>query len=188
MADDDSHVDISRLKRRRDFLRVAAERRKWVTPGLILQAAPMPRDVLNFGNSVPLGTEPETKKNMASVTVPAPPHQARVGFTVSKKVGNSVQRNRARRRLRAAADVLMGQHACSDTDYVIIGRVQTLDRPFDDLLKDLEKALKRVLTAPKSAPFAGKGARRGGNKGRSSNAKTTEPAKSATVKAGTQQR
>jgi ribonuclease P protein component len=90
---------------------------------------------------------------------------ARVGFTVSKKVGNAVQRNRARRRLRAAADALMGRFASGQTDYVIIGRVQTLDRPFEDLLKDLEKALKRVLTAPKSAPFTGKGGRRGGRQG-----------------------
>lgn len=176
MADDDAPVDISRLKRRRDFLRVAAERRKWVTPGLILQAAPMPRGDLPSGRASVPRVAPEdsgcsaSESTMASVTVPARP-MARVGFTVSKKVGNAVQRNRARRRLRAAADALMGRFASGQTDYVIIGRVQTLDRPFEDLLKDLEKALKRVLTAPKSAPFTGKGGRRGGRQGQAKSAK-----------------
>lgn len=161
MADDETPVDISRLKRRRDFLRVAAEQRKWVTPGLILQAAPMPRASLDRSSSA-LAAEDPTDQS-ASVRVPAPP-LARVGFTVSKKVGNSVKRNRARRRLRAVADALMTRLATPGTDYVVIGRTQTLDRPFDALLRDLETALKRVLSAPKGPPSGKRSPRRGGRR------------------------
>lgn len=68
----------------------------------------------------------------------------RVGFTASRKVGNAVQRNRVRRRLRAAAEEILPVHAKPGRDYVIIGRVATLRRPFDALLGDLKNALKRV--------------------------------------------
>lgn len=187
MADDAARVDISRLKRRQDFLRVAAERRKWVTPGLILQAAPMPR---GLKTEFPTAKAPKAKAEPLSTpeslvlpssategeacsaldTVPAPP-MARVGFTVSKKVGNSVQRNRARRRLRAVVDALMADLATAGTDYVVIGRVQTLDRPYEELLKDFRTAIKRVLTASKSQPYpskGGKGSGFGRGKGRGS--------------------
>lgn len=194
MADDAARVDISRLKRRRDFLRVAAERRKWVTPGLILQAAPMPRGPESVARTAKsrkakavsadapfssLDAEQSSSAlaaegacvsqessellapKSAETTVPAPP-MARVGFTVSKKVGNSVQRNRARRRLRAVVDQLMAELATPNTDYVLIGRVDTLERPFEALLSDFRTAMKRVLTASKSAPYPSKGGKSAG--------------------------
>ena len=68
----------------------------------------------------------------------------RVGFTASRKVGNAVVRNRVRRRLRAVAEEILPVHAKPGRDYVIIGRVATLRRPFHALLGDLENALKRV--------------------------------------------
>ncbi len=68
----------------------------------------------------------------------------RVGFTASRKVGNAIARNRARRRLRAVAEEILPVHAKPGRDYVIIGRVATLRRPFHALLGDLENALKRV--------------------------------------------
>lgn len=69
----------------------------------------------------------------------------RVGYTCSKKVGNAVARNRAKRRLRAAADVVLGAHARPGWDYVLIGlRERTEVRPFAKLCGDLEKALARV--------------------------------------------
>jgi len=68
----------------------------------------------------------------------------RVGFTTSRKVGNAVARNRARRRLRAAADKILPAMAREGFDFVIIGRAATLKRTFDDLVKDLKTALKRL--------------------------------------------
>ena len=69
---------------------------------------------------------------------------ARIGFTTSKKVGNAVRRNRARRRLRALADSVLSPLAKSGYDYVLIGRSTTVDRNYDDLIHDLEAALSRV--------------------------------------------
>lgn len=118
---------LDRLKKRADFLRVAALRRKWAAPGLILQAAPAS------------GTDLQADS-------------LRVGFTVSKKVGNSVCRNRARRRLKAAVAEVFPAHASLGLDYVVIGRKETLDRPYSLLLQDLLAALKRVGALQKTAP------------------------------------
>lgn len=68
----------------------------------------------------------------------------RLGFTCSRKVGNAVARNRARRRLQAAAREMMPDSAQPGYDYVLIGRTETLDRPYALLLQDLRMALKRV--------------------------------------------
>lgn len=110
--------ELPRLKRRSDFLRVARTGSKWVTKGLVMQAAPQ-RDYPSDNS-------------------------ARVGFTVSKKVGNAVKRNRARRRLKSAAQQVMPAHAAPAIDYVLIGRHTTLQRPWPKLVHDLETALKRI--------------------------------------------
>ena len=68
----------------------------------------------------------------------------RVGFTVSRKVGNAVARNRARRRLRETARLVLPQFGAPGRDYVLIGRTATLNRPFADLLDDLLAALRRL--------------------------------------------
>ncbi len=65
----------------------------------------------------------------------------RVGFTASRKIGNSVQRNRARRRLKAAAQVLLPLYGVPGNDYVLVARRETLALPFDGLLGDLKSAL-----------------------------------------------
>jgi ribonuclease P protein component len=68
----------------------------------------------------------------------------RIGFTASRKVGNAVARNRAKRRLRAlAAAILLGEGK-PGTDYVLIARAGTVDRPYDALIADLAAALRRV--------------------------------------------
>ncbi|MBL4905943.1 MAG: ribonuclease P protein component [Sneathiella sp.] len=109
---------VERLKKRADFLRVAAVRRKWATPGIVLQAA---RDI-SCVDAGPL----------------------RVGFTATKKTGNAVKRNRIKRRLRALADEILPVHAEKGWDFVLIGRQMTPDRDYKDLKKDLLIALKKV--------------------------------------------
>ena len=110
-----------KLKARADFLRVSGGR-KAAMPGLLLQMAPTPGETSSL---------PETPF-------------FRVGFTASRKVGNAVRRNRAKRRLREAARALLPRLARSRHDYVLIGRGETVERPFALLLGDLESALKRV--------------------------------------------
>jgi ribonuclease P protein component len=66
----------------------------------------------------------------------------RVGFTCSKKVGNAVDRNRAKRRLREVARHMLSIHGRLGWDYVLIGKAEkTVERPFDELCKDLKKSL-----------------------------------------------
>jgi len=68
----------------------------------------------------------------------APP---RLGFTASRKVGNAVMRNRARRRMRAAASQCLDPRARRGHDYVLIARHNTATRDWPRLLSDLEKML-----------------------------------------------
>lgn len=69
----------------------------------------------------------------------------RVGYTCSKKVGNAVARNRAKRRLREIARLVMNQHGRAGWDYVLIGRKDvTADYDFARMQKDLIWALKKV--------------------------------------------
>jgi len=106
------------LKRRADFLRVAAARRRYVTQGFILQAAFQPDDIDD--------------------------RSPRVGFTASRKVGGAVVRNRAKRRLREIVRALMPELAQDGVDYVLIARQETPQRDFVLLQEDLRQALKRI--------------------------------------------
>lgn len=105
----------SRLKKRVEFLRVASKGKRAPMPGLVLQA-------LTRDDALP----------------------ARLGFTVTKKVGNAVVRNRARRRLKEAARLLLSERTLTGVDLVLIGRGATGTRPFADLRQDLTKALRRI--------------------------------------------
>ena len=87
-------------------------------PGFVLQAAPAP----------------------AELALPA----IRVGFTVSRKVGNSVVRNRVRRRLREIARMVIPGQARSGLDYVLVGRQGALKRDFATLKVELVEALRRL--------------------------------------------
>ena len=77
----------------------------------------------------------------------------RVGLTVTKKVGHAPERNRIKRRLRAAIPTAGQDYANLDADIVVIGRRDILTADFDLLIDDLRRAL-RAVTRPKSAPPA----------------------------------
>jgi ribonuclease P protein component len=96
-------------------------------PGFVLQVAPVPADE----------------------AIPA----VRVGFTVSRKVGNAVVRNRVRRRLREVARLVIGQ-ARHDLDYVLVGRQGALSRDFTVLQQELVEALKRLKALSPEHPLA----------------------------------
>jgi len=68
----------------------------------------------------------------------------RIGFTVSKKVGGAVVRNRMKRRLRALARELLPEQGLAGADHVLIGRPSGIERPFSDLRDELTRALRKV--------------------------------------------
>jgi len=76
---------------------------------------------------------------------------ARVGFTVSKKVGNAVERNRVRRRLREVVRLAAADRFPAGRDYVLIGRRAALDLSFERLVADFSGALRRA-TGSRTAP------------------------------------
>lgn len=108
---------LGRLKKRSDFLCVREKGRKWVSKSAIVQIC------VNEGQGL------------------------RVGFTVTKRVSKSaVHRNRIKRRLRAIAFDVLPLYAGGNPnlDVVLIGRQETYDRSYDDLVKDLKWCFKRL--------------------------------------------
>ncbi|MBA5776203.1 ribonuclease P protein component [Stappia sp. F7233] len=81
--------------------------------------------------------------------------QARVGYTVTKKVGNAVVRNRIKRRLRAAM-AKVGDCARPGTDYVIVGRQSALTQKFTDLATDLAQCLRQAGSKAEGKGRSGK--------------------------------
>ncbi len=108
------------IKKRRDFLSATSSGKKFIVNSFILQMVkradghPVPADVV------------------------------RVGFTVTKKMGNAVVRNRIKRRLREAARPSLAKHGVSGHDFVIISRHKAFDCDFKDLLRDMEFAFRRI--------------------------------------------
>lgn len=107
---------LQHLRVRADFLRAQRGIRR-TTPGITLEACPTPPSILT-DNAV------------------------RVGFTATKKLGGAVVRNRAKRRLRAAAAAILPLSGLPGTDYVLVARRDTVTRPYDSLLADLAEALR----------------------------------------------
>jgi ribonuclease P protein component len=86
----------------------------------------------------------------------------RVGFTVSKQVGNAVVRNRVRRRLREMVRLEPETAFSPGHDYVLIGRRTALALPFGDMVRELDGALRRVATgAGNKAPLHRAGSQAG---------------------------
>ena len=109
---------MQRLRQRKEFL-AAATGAKAPVPGFVLQALDRRED-----------------------------GPVRVGFTVSKKVGNAVERNRVRRRLREVVRLAPPDRMRPGHDYVLIGRRAALDLPFARMIEDFEQALHRVHAGP----------------------------------------
>jgi ribonuclease P protein component len=114
---------VGRLRKRAEFQRVSRGRRKSVE-AFTLQSAR--RDELN-----------ET------------PKAARVGFTVTRKVGNSVERNRIRRRLKEALRAAEPLEASEDHDYVVMARREAISRRFAGLVEDFRKTFHAVARGEK---------------------------------------
>ena len=105
---------MDRLKHRREFLK-ASNAPAWKTPSVIVQAC-------ERGDEAP----------------------ARTGFTVTKKLGNAVARNRIRRRLKEAVRLVCRKQFGTGTDYVFIGRQMARERPFNLLMEDIDQALEHL--------------------------------------------
>lgn len=103
------------LQKRADFLAAARAKRQGM-PGFLLQARPRGDD-----------------------------GDPRIGYTCSKKIGNAVMRNRAKRRLRAIARDVLPDQARKGWDYVLVGRPNaTITRDFAQMRAELSKALDKV--------------------------------------------
>lgn len=114
---------LSRLKTRKDFV-AAAKAPYQARPGVVVQARPRED-----------GTD-----------------DVRQGFTATKKIGNAVVRNRAKRRLREAARHLLPEHGRAGHDYVFIARATTPDQPWQGLLDDVKAALIRLAAKTPARP------------------------------------
>lgn len=111
------------LAKRADFLRAAQARRQG-TAGFLLQARPRNSD----------------EADSALI---------RIGYTCSKKLGNAVARNRAKRRLREIARAVLPKSGRQGWDYVLVGRPQaTATRDFAQMLADLDRALAQIHAKP----------------------------------------
>ena len=116
-------VRLEVLAKRADFLRAAQARRQG-TGGFLLQARLRRADE-------------------------AAPDLIRVGFTCSKKLGNAVARNRAKRRLREIARAVLPAQGQAGWDYVLVGRpTATASREFALMLADMERALAQIHAKP----------------------------------------
>ena len=109
-------ITLTTILKRRDFLLVAAEKRSG-QPGLLLQG--------------------RNRQDGSSST--------RVGYTCSKKLGNAIARNKAKRRLREISKATLTVKGDPGWDYVLVGRPKTtLERNYSLLIEDLNKAIKKV--------------------------------------------
>ena len=112
---------VGRLKKRSEFIHVTANGKKWVTQGFILVAS--------------------TQREQSKPSLECLP---RVGFTATKKIGNSVARNKAKRILRAISKEVLTSSNTPNWDYVIIARKTLTTSNYEDLKKDFRWAIKKL--------------------------------------------
>lgn len=115
------------IEKRRDFVLATNVGKRFITGSFILQM----------------------NKRADDHFAPPPP---RFGFTVTKKMGNAVTRNRIKRRLREAVREAATKLALPGHDYVLIPRHKALDCPFPDLLRDMEFAFSRIIVMKNDKP------------------------------------
>jgi len=115
-------ANLGKLTNRKQFVNISASGEKWVTPGFVVQMRVR-----------------ETEE-----TITNPPKKIRIGYTVSRKVGSAVTRNRVKRRLRAAVTRVFFSCVGPDRDYVFIGRRIACHRPFKLLVSDMKWALQKL--------------------------------------------
>lgn len=116
---------LGRLTRRAEFVKAAKAGRRAARDSLVLQA------------------------------LARPDGETRLGFTATKKIGNAVARNRAKRRLRAVARLHLGAEPPAGWDFVLIARSGTGSCPFPKLITDLEGALRKAGVPRPEAPPPG---------------------------------
>jgi ribonuclease P protein component len=115
---------VTTLKKRAEYLRVRKGAR-CATPAFVLEA----------------------KERGGEDPAPAA-EKPRFGFTITRQVGKAVDRNRIRRRLKAAVGGVAADHAKGDFDYVLIARRPALTTAYDALVTELVRAFGRVHRAP----------------------------------------
>lgn len=113
------------LRKRWQFLKAAAEGRKFIMPAFVLQARARAESEMDAA--------PISDRNAIAI-----------GVTATKKLGGAVVRNRAKRRLREIARNILPGSGKSGHDYVLIAREKALTQDFDSLTQDLAKALQRI--------------------------------------------
>lgn len=121
---------ISRLKKRSEFLRVQAAA-KIVTSTMVVHYLFLP----------PLSL---------------PVQGCRIGYTVTKRCGNAVKRNRIKRRLRAVVTEILHSSMLAGVDMVVVGRVATHDAPMAELQRDMRYAIRKIeKSKPSTDPSEG---------------------------------
>ena len=123
-------MKLNTLRKRREFLRIRGGGR-WSTRAFVLETKERP-------------DTPDIRQQTSGALAGT----ARFGFTVTKRLGNAVKRNRIRRRLRAALTEVASAHANATFDYVLIARDAAHDLPFAELTKLMSTAFERVHRAP----------------------------------------
>jgi ribonuclease P protein component len=116
------------IKKRRDFLHATASGKKFITSTFILQMV------------------------MREDAHPEPAGETRIGFTVTKKMGGAVIRNRIKRRLREAAKPAIKKFGQAGYDYVVISRQKAFTCDFSELERDMEFAFKKIIHHKGSSP------------------------------------
>lgn len=142
---------MERLKRRTDFRAIAEAGARAPAKAFVLQAL--------------------RREEMGQESAPV-----RVGFTVSRQVGNAVERNRVRRRLREMVRLKPEAAFTPGFDYVLIGRRSALTCPFSDMAAELDGALRRVATGAAATRPLNRGPYGKGRRGQTKMA-TAKPAK-----------